>query len=58
MNKSDVKAMLELIEKDPELKGKFAALLTSIIEDDFSVQSKIIETVKRDDNRRARSAGG
>ena len=58
MNKSDVEEMLSLIEKDPELKSKFAVLLASIIENDFSVKSKINETVNREAKRRGITAGG
>jgi hypothetical protein len=57
MKKSDIEEMIELIEKDDDLKFKFARLLESIMEDDLSLNSKIADIVAKKLGREAKTLG-
>jgi hypothetical protein len=47
--------MIELIEKDPSLKLKFSKLITTIIEEDTALKTKLAEIVARETRRRSYS---
>jgi len=44
--------MIELIEKDSALKLKFSKLITTIMEDDTALKTKLAEIVARETRKR------
>jgi hypothetical protein len=52
MNKSEVEGLIDLIEKDPILKQKFSKLITTIMEEDSALKTKLAEIVAKETRRR------
>jgi hypothetical protein len=52
MNKSDVEEMIDLVLSDPELKKKFSKLITTIMEEDAELKTKLAELFAKEARRK------
>jgi hypothetical protein len=43
MNKSEIEEMINLVASDPDLKKKFSKLITTIMEEDAALKTRLAE---------------